>query len=99
MGERQKLSVRIDSRSYPAFGGTLKLESQTEGMEIIQVPKVSAILRRNDTSEELELDIIDSGEIQLPDLNAHDKLELFVEYEGPYTEFDYRVVYNLLYVM
>lgn len=97
LGERQKLSVKIDSRSYPAKDGILLLESQTEGMEIIRVSKVSACLTRppevQDT-EELELDMSDSGEISLPNLDAQDKLELFVEYEGPYTEFDYRVKRN-----
>lgn len=84
--------MKIDSRSYAAASGTLVLESQTEGMEIIHVAKVSAILSRHEgQQEELELDMLESNEIRLPDLNPHDKLELFVEYEGPYTEFDYRV--------
>lgn len=70
------------------------LESQTEGMEISKVSQVSAVLVCNANkmqAEEMQLDMRDTGEIVLPDMNPNDNIELFVVYEGPYTEFDYRV--------
>lgn len=91
LGERQKLSVKIESRSVASKGGILLLESQTEGMTISQMPKVSAILNHD---QEVELDMLETGEIILVDLDKNDFLELFVMYEGPYTEFDYRVTFE-----
>jgi co-chaperonin GroES (HSP10) len=93
LGERQRLSVKIDSRSCSTTSGIVTLESQTEGMEISKVSQVSAVLTRSTTEqvEEIQLDMLETGEIVLPDLNAQDIIELFVVYEGPYTEFDYRV--------
>jgi hypothetical protein len=70
------------------------LESQTEGMEISKVSQVSAVLTRDtdkEQVEEMQLDMLETGEIVLPDLKTKDIIELFVVYEGPYTEFDYRV--------
>lgn len=97
LGERQKLSVKIDSRSAASMAGILLLESQTEGMTISNVSKVSAILKRQDKQEEvIELDMLETGEIILVDLNKNDHLELFVMYEGPYTEFDYRVSHKTI---
>lgn len=37
------------------------------------------------------LDMLETGEIVLPDLEPENALEIFVIYEGSYTEFDYRV--------
>jgi hypothetical protein len=92
LGERQKLSVKIESRSNSSKSGLLLLESQTEGMVISQVSKLDAILIQSDKEEKaLELDMLETGEIILPVLNENDQLELLVVYEGPYTEFDYRV--------
>lgn len=93
LGERQKLSVKIESRSIASTSGILLLESQTEGMAISQTSKVPALLKRDEDSEkeELQLEMLETGEIILPDLAKSSHLELFVTYEGPYTEFDYRV--------
>lgn len=92
MGERQKLSVKIESRSISSKSGLLLLESQTEGMIISQVSKVNAILNQDTEKEKaLELEMLETGEIVLPDLDQNDFIELFVLYEGAYTEFDYRV--------
>lgn len=100
MGERQKLSVKIESRSVTATSGILLLESQTEGMTISKVEKVLGILRQG-TEEEtaVELNMLENGEIELVDLDKHGFLELFVMYEGPYTEFDYRVKYKFCFVV
>ncbi|KAI8982642.1 Cullin family-domain-containing protein [Pilobolus umbonatus] len=92
LGERQRFSVNIESRGSTAIGGILLLESQTEGMEISHVPKVKATLtNEEDEMEEFSLDMLGKGEIQLPDLKPNNTLKLYVLYEGPYTEFDYRV--------
>jgi hypothetical protein len=94
LGERQKLSVKIESRSIASTGGILLLESQTEGMVISQTEKVHALINQDEKEQqEIELDILETGEITLPDLAKNSILELFVTYEGPYTEFDYRVKY------
>lgn len=42
-------------------------------------------------AKEVQLDMLETGEISLIDLEPKQILELFVIYEGPYTEFDYRV--------
>lgn len=95
LGERQKLSVKIESRSVASTSGILLLEPQTEGMVIAHNEKVSALLDEGDKEQQqLELDILETGEIALPDLAKNSTLELFVTYEGPYTEFDYRVMYT-----
>lgn len=72
-------------------GGTLLLESQSEGMTISHASKVTAVLTHQDKEEEIELDMLETGEVVLVDLDKNDHLEIFVMYEGPYTEFDYRV--------
>ncbi|KAG2194871.1 hypothetical protein INT47_002665 [Mucor saturninus] len=100
LGERQKLSVKIDSRSVASKGGILLLESQTEGMTISQMPKVSALLNHGEDEEkEIELDMLETGEVILVDLDKNDHLELFVMYEGPYTEFDYRIKATITYMV
>ncbi|GAA5815085.1 hypothetical protein MFLAVUS_008591 [Mucor flavus] len=100
LGERQKLSVKIESRSVTATSGILLLESQTEGMTISKVEKVFGVLRQG-TEEEttVELNMLENGEIELVDLDKHGFLELFVMYEGPYTEFDYRMKATITYKM
>lgn len=61
-------------------------------MKISNVSKVNAVLTQKGTEEKkVELDMLESGEIVLMDLSPDETLELFVMYEGPYTEFDYRV--------
>lgn len=102
MGERQRLSVKIDSRSCSTASGILLLESQTEGMEIVHVSKVSALIKSTNAEEEkgqeTELDMLATGEIILPDLKPNESVELFVVYEGSYTEFDYRVRLFFFYI-
>lgn len=95
LGERQKLSVKIESRSVASTCGILLLEPQNEGMVIAHNEKVSVLLNEGDKEQQqFELDILETGEIALPDLAKNSTLELFVTYEGPYTEFDYRVTYT-----
>ncbi|CAO3657560.1 unnamed protein product [Mucor hiemalis] len=51
LGERQKLSVKIESRSIASTSGILLLESQTEGMVISHTGKVPALLKNEEDSE------------------------------------------------
>lgn len=37
------------------------------------------------------MDVLETGEIVLIDLEPNQLLEIFIVYDGPYTEFDYRV--------
>ncbi|KAI8636445.1 Cullin family-domain-containing protein [Parasitella parasitica] len=96
LGEKQRLSVKIDSRSCSTTLGVLLLESQTEGMEIVRVSKVSAII---DAERGIELDMLETGEIVLPDLKPNESIELFVVYEGSFTEYDYRIKTTITYKM
>ncbi|KAG0746394.1 hypothetical protein G6F57_006570 [Rhizopus arrhizus] len=88
--ERQKFSVKIDSREISVTKGILLLESQTEGTKIVQLSKVAGLLHSDGEAKEVQLDMLETGEISLIDLEPKQILELFVIYEGPYTEFDYR---------
>ncbi|RCI03830.1 hypothetical protein CU098_007459 [Rhizopus stolonifer] len=97
LGEKQRLSIKVESRSYDSKSGVLLLESQTEGMEITKVPQVSAIVIRDQQEEQIELNMSENGEIALPDLAPHEQIELFAVYEGPYTEFDYRIKTTITY--
>lgn len=47
LGERQKFSVKIDSREISVTKGILLLESQTEGTKIVQLSKVAGLLHSN----------------------------------------------------
>ncbi|KAG1058998.1 hypothetical protein G6F42_028462 [Rhizopus arrhizus] len=40
-----------------------------------------------------------TGEIILPDLKPDESVEMFVVYEGSYTEFDYRIKTTITYSM
>ncbi|KAI7906306.1 trafficking protein particle complex subunit 10 [Cokeromyces recurvatus] len=99
LGERQKISVQIDSRTCHVKQGVLLLEPQTEGMEIIRTNQVKGILRHNEEEQkEIELKMSETtGEITLPELYPLDQLEVFVKYDGPYTEFDYRIKSTVTY--
>ncbi|RCH83507.1 hypothetical protein CU097_000946, partial [Rhizopus azygosporus] len=44
LGERQKVSVKISSREAKTTRGLLLLESQTEEVQIVNVPKVTGVL-------------------------------------------------------
>ncbi|CAO3645018.1 unnamed protein product [Mucor fragilis] len=101
LGERQRLSVKIESRECAITSGILLLESQTEGMDIVQVSKVSALVKTTEAPEETEaeLEMLATGEIILPDLKPAESIELFVVYEGSYTEFDYRIKTTITYNM
>ncbi|CEP10929.1 hypothetical protein [Parasitella parasitica] len=96
LGEKQRLAVKIESRSCSTTSGMLLLESQTEGMEIVRVSKVSAIV---DAKRDVELDMLETGEIVLPDLKPNEFIELFVVYEGSFAEFDYRIKTTITYKM
>jgi hypothetical protein len=92
LGVHQQFAVRIKTRDSAITNGLLVLESQTEGLEITKTDKVPAKLTTKDGDiKELELEMNDNKLILLPHCEAHEELELFVVYEGPYTEFDYRV--------
>ncbi|KAI9486248.1 MAG: trafficking protein particle complex subunit 10 [Benjaminiella poitrasii] len=98
LGERQKMSVRIESRSCRANQGMLLLESQTEGLNIIHTDSVKAVLKRQENEEKIELKMLEAtGEIVLPKLEPLDQLEIFVTYEGPYTDFEYRIKSTVTY--
>ncbi|OBZ90744.1 Trafficking protein particle complex subunit 10 [Choanephora cucurbitarum] len=98
LGEKQRLSVTIESRETSCTAGTLLLETQTEGMEITMTSHLNAILSSPDQEDrQLELTMSETGNISLPDLAPHTRLELFVLYEGSYTEFDYRIKTTVTY--
>lgn len=62
-------------------------------MDIVRVSQVAALVKTTDAPQgkETELEMLATGEIILPDLKPDESVELFVVYEGSYTEFDYRV--------
>ncbi|ORZ25693.1 trafficking protein particle complex subunit 10 [Absidia repens] len=92
LGERQQFSVRIKTQESVIDNGTLLLEPQTDGLDIVNTGKVFAKLKKKNADiEEMELDMQDTKHILLPACEAHDELELFVVYEGSYPEFDYRL--------
>ncbi|KAG0193308.1 hypothetical protein DFQ28_005751, partial [Apophysomyces sp. BC1034] len=94
----QQFAVRVDTGSTRITEAKLSLESQTEGLEIVKTGKIQAVIKNQDgTSSETDLDILETGEIALPDSDANQTLELLVVYEGPYTEFEYRVKTNISY--
>lgn len=59
----------------------------------MRVSQVAALVKTTDAQQEkeIELEMLATGEIILPDLKPDESVELFVVYEGSYTEFDYRV--------
>lgn len=95
LGVHQQFAVRIKTRDSVITNGSLFLEPQTEGLEITRTDKVPAKLTTKDGDiKELELTMNENKLILLPPCEAHEELELFVVYEGSYTEFDYRVKLN-----
>ncbi|KAI8340503.1 trafficking protein particle complex subunit 10 [Chlamydoabsidia padenii] len=92
LGVHQQFAVRINSCESTITSGILFLEPQTEGLEITKMDKVPATLKtKNGDVREMELEMNDDKQIILPPLQDFDLLELLVVYEGPYTEYDYRV--------
>lgn len=95
MGERQQFLVRINMSEKPISKGTLLLEPQTEGLTICKTEKVLAKhYKKGDENEvkEIQLEMQqDDNKVILPACDAHDILEIFMVYEGSYTEFEYIV--------
>ncbi|KAI9499327.1 trafficking protein particle complex subunit 10 [Zychaea mexicana] len=101
LGERQQLAVRISTGKKHITGGKVLLEPQMEGFALLKTEKVSATLRgcedEEDAPRTLELDMLESGEIVLPECEPNQTLGLLVEYEGSYTEFEYRIKTTITY--
>ncbi|KAI9243615.1 trafficking protein particle complex subunit 10 [Phascolomyces articulosus] len=99
LGERQQLAVRINTGKKSISKGKVLLEPQMEGFSILKTNKVQATLQgeNDEDSKSLKLDMLDSGEIVLPDCEPEQNLELLVEYEGSYTEFEYRMKTTVIY--
>ncbi|KAI7870261.1 trafficking protein particle complex subunit 10 [Spinellus fusiger] len=101
LGERPKFLVTLRSGIAPISNGKLLLEPQTEGLNIIKSEKVRGHLRSTKDGKEvlqdLELETLETGEIIIPDCDANQVLELFVTYQGPYTEYDYKIKTTVSY--
>ncbi|KAI8148730.1 trafficking protein particle complex subunit 10, partial [Fennellomyces sp. T-0311] len=97
LGERQQLAVRIDVGKTAVKNGKVLLEPQMEGFIIVKTGKVPATLQADTEQKTLELEMLESGEILLPSCEAEKTLELLVEYEGAYTEFEYRIKTTITY--
>ncbi|OAD74957.1 hypothetical protein PHYBLDRAFT_186589, partial [Phycomyces blakesleeanus NRRL 1555(-)] len=101
LGERQKFLVSIKSGLSTITNGRLLLEPQTDGLKILRDEEVCGYIQnikdREASPKKHELEILDSGEIVLPDCEADHELEIYVAYEGLYTEYEYRVKTTVSY--
>ncbi|CAO3653789.1 unnamed protein product [Cunninghamella echinulata] len=98
LGERQQFLVRINMSEKSISKGTLLLQPQTEGLVICKTEQVLAKLyKKNHDVEEIQLEMQDDNKVILPACDAHNILEIFVVYEGSFTEFEYIVKTTVSY--
>ncbi|KAI8372825.1 trafficking protein particle complex subunit 10 [Radiomyces spectabilis] len=98
LGVQQRFCVKIKIGERSISNGKVLLESQTEGLDIVKTGKVVAVIKdSSDHTTTKELERTESGETLLPECAPHQLLELSVPYEGPYTEFEYRVKTTITY--
>ncbi|KAI9318228.1 trafficking protein particle complex subunit 10 [Dichotomocladium elegans] len=98
LGERQQIAMRISVGDYPITCGKALLESQMDGFEILKTETIAAkITREAGESDTLELEMLETGEIILPDCEPNEIIDLLVPYEGSYTDSEYRVKTTIRY--
>ncbi|KAI8062176.1 trafficking protein particle complex subunit 10 [Gongronella butleri] len=100
LGERQSFAVCIKARESNVASGTLLLEPQTDGLDLVFTKEITATLTNGDGEAKTVTLIMRADETkatELPAMAPHDQLAFMVYYDSAYSEFDYRIKTSVNY--